>query len=244
MARVRASTSCASTSCRRRRASDGEAGGSGLGPRDLARRAHGRMGSGRCSGVLPNEGTRPSRRGRKADARRSTGGAAVAKSTEAAGLIAAWRTNDRATVFLVQHLPRTLWSRQVPGIPRLLCRARGPPPRPTVHDRASTRAAAAVQCRRRGLAMDETLPRMTGTPAETRDPPGGGPTRRLLASLVCDGSRPPRRRRLVVPVDSGHVPEHGGQPAGSRRRPELHRLLTGIGGYSPGGRIPPDWRRP
>ena len=43
----------------------------------------------------------------------------MATSADAAGLIAAWRTNDRATVFLVEHLPRALWSRQVPGIPRL-----------------------------------------------------------------------------------------------------------------------------
>ena len=43
----------------------------------------------------------------------------MARSADAAGLIAAWRTNDRATVFLVEHLPRVLWSRQVPGIPRL-----------------------------------------------------------------------------------------------------------------------------
>jgi uncharacterized damage-inducible protein DinB len=43
----------------------------------------------------------------------------VARSADAAGLIAAWRTNDRATVLLVEHLPFALWSRQVPGIPRL-----------------------------------------------------------------------------------------------------------------------------
>jgi uncharacterized damage-inducible protein DinB len=49
----------------------------------------------------------------------STEGAGVARSADAGGLIAAWRTNDRATVFLVEHLPRALWSRQVPGIPRL-----------------------------------------------------------------------------------------------------------------------------
>ena len=47
------------------------------------------------------------------------GGAGVARRAESSSLIAAWRTNDRATVFLVKHLPRALWSRQVPGIPRL-----------------------------------------------------------------------------------------------------------------------------
>ncbi len=34
-------------------------------------------------------------------------------------LVAAWRTNDRATRYLVEHLPASLWSSQVPGIPRL-----------------------------------------------------------------------------------------------------------------------------
>jgi len=34
-------------------------------------------------------------------------------------LIAAWRTNNRATVYLVEHLPASVWSSQVPGIPRL-----------------------------------------------------------------------------------------------------------------------------
>jgi uncharacterized damage-inducible protein DinB len=43
----------------------------------------------------------------------------VARSADDDGVIAAWRTNNRATVFLVEHLPVALWSRQVPGIPRL-----------------------------------------------------------------------------------------------------------------------------
>jgi uncharacterized damage-inducible protein DinB len=34
-------------------------------------------------------------------------------------LIAAWRTNNRATEYLVEHLPVSVWSSQVPGIPRL-----------------------------------------------------------------------------------------------------------------------------
>jgi uncharacterized damage-inducible protein DinB len=43
----------------------------------------------------------------------------VAKQMEANRLIAAWRTNNRATTYLVEHLPASVWSRQVPGIPRL-----------------------------------------------------------------------------------------------------------------------------
>ncbi len=34
-------------------------------------------------------------------------------------LIAAWRTNHQATVYLVRHLPAGVWARQIPGIPRL-----------------------------------------------------------------------------------------------------------------------------
>ena len=46
-------------------------------------------------------------------------GAGVANGVDAGGLIAAWRTNHCATVFLVEHLPAGLWSKPVPGIPRL-----------------------------------------------------------------------------------------------------------------------------
>ena len=34
-------------------------------------------------------------------------------------VIKAWRTNARATAYLVEHLPLSVWSTQVPGIPRL-----------------------------------------------------------------------------------------------------------------------------
>jgi uncharacterized damage-inducible protein DinB len=43
----------------------------------------------------------------------------VVQGAEAHGLIAAWRTNHRATAYLVEHLPASLWSRKVPGVPRL-----------------------------------------------------------------------------------------------------------------------------
>ena len=33
-------------------------------------------------------------------------------------ILAAWRTNNRVTVFLVEHLPSLLWGASVPGAPR------------------------------------------------------------------------------------------------------------------------------
>jgi uncharacterized damage-inducible protein DinB len=33
-------------------------------------------------------------------------------------VIAAWRTNNAASVYLVRHLPASTWTQQVPGIPR------------------------------------------------------------------------------------------------------------------------------
>src|SRR5258708_29854426 len=33
-------------------------------------------------------------------------------------LLDAWRTNNRVTVFLVEHLPHELWEAKVPGAPR------------------------------------------------------------------------------------------------------------------------------
>ena len=43
----------------------------------------------------------------------------MAIEVDSTSLIAAWRTNNRATTYLVEHLPRAVWSSQVPGIPRL-----------------------------------------------------------------------------------------------------------------------------
>ena len=34
-------------------------------------------------------------------------------------IIAAWRTNNRVTTYLVEQLPPAIWSMRVPGIPRL-----------------------------------------------------------------------------------------------------------------------------
>lgn len=45
--------------------------------------------------------------------------ASVPQEREAGrNLIAAWRTNNRATTYLVEHLPIEIWSSEVPGIPR------------------------------------------------------------------------------------------------------------------------------
>ena len=37
---------------------------------------------------------------------------------EAQSLIAAWRTNNRVTTYLIENLPPELWSMNVPGVPR------------------------------------------------------------------------------------------------------------------------------
>jgi uncharacterized damage-inducible protein DinB len=39
-------------------------------------------------------------------------------SEEGQALIAAWRTSQRVTTYLIEHLPRELWSKTVPGNPR------------------------------------------------------------------------------------------------------------------------------
>ena len=43
----------------------------------------------------------------------------VLRDVAADMLVAAWRTNNRATLYLVEHLPHDAWSSRVPGIPRL-----------------------------------------------------------------------------------------------------------------------------
>jgi uncharacterized damage-inducible protein DinB len=35
-----------------------------------------------------------------------------------ARVIAAWRTTNRATIYLIEHLPAEIWTLEVPGIPR------------------------------------------------------------------------------------------------------------------------------
>jgi len=39
------------------------------------------------------------------------------------GRIAAWRTSNRATTYLIEHLPAAIWSSTVPGIPRATVRS-------------------------------------------------------------------------------------------------------------------------
>jgi uncharacterized damage-inducible protein DinB len=41
------------------------------------------------------------------------------KPAQAESVVAAWRTNNRATIFLVENLPPTVWASPVPGVPRL-----------------------------------------------------------------------------------------------------------------------------
>ena len=55
-------------------------------------------------------------------AKRSSRGSRESKVTrdvDGGRLVAAWRTNHRATAYLVEHLPDSIWSSRVPGIPRL-----------------------------------------------------------------------------------------------------------------------------
>jgi len=43
--------------------------------------------------------------------------------TDGESLIAAWRTNARLTTYLIQNLPRELWSQPIPGLPRKTIRS-------------------------------------------------------------------------------------------------------------------------
>src|SRR5215471_11715824 len=56
---------------------------------------------------------RPGRRLRNSRIKRRRG-----MQTEGERVIAAWRTNNQATVYLIRQLPTRLWTREVPGIPR------------------------------------------------------------------------------------------------------------------------------
>jgi uncharacterized damage-inducible protein DinB len=45
------------------------------------------------------------------------------KSEDGEALIAAWHTNNRVTMYLIENLPPELWSMNVPGVPRRTVRA-------------------------------------------------------------------------------------------------------------------------
>jgi uncharacterized damage-inducible protein DinB len=42
----------------------------------------------------------------------------MTNSFDGEALIAAWRTNQRVTTYLIENLPVELWSKNVPGVPR------------------------------------------------------------------------------------------------------------------------------
>jgi uncharacterized damage-inducible protein DinB len=42
----------------------------------------------------------------------------MTNSTDSEALIAAWRTNNRVTTYLIENLPAELWSQSVPGVSR------------------------------------------------------------------------------------------------------------------------------
>src|SRR2546423_2848152 len=50
---------------------------------------------------------------------RGSRGSNVTRDVDGGRVVAAWRTNNRATAYLVEHLPDSIWSSRVPGIPRL-----------------------------------------------------------------------------------------------------------------------------
>jgi uncharacterized damage-inducible protein DinB len=52
--------------------------------------------------------------------RRARAGTPVVARSHDAGerVAAAWRTNHRATTYLIEHLPAAIWSCEVPGVPR------------------------------------------------------------------------------------------------------------------------------
>jgi len=118
-------------------------------------------------------------------------------------LIAAWRTNCRATVLLVEHLPAEIWDAPVPGVPRrtvrtiaahlhnarsrwlkTLGREHGIPVPPLVDLRRVSRRSLLSALRRSAGAMEQ-----------------------LLESGMASGEVPPTKAYVWrnLPLDVGHV---------------------------------------
>lgn len=58
----------------------------------------------------------------KKPGRSRAGEAALTEGGTAQRLVQAWRTTNRATIFLIERLPAAVWASDVPGVPRLTVR--------------------------------------------------------------------------------------------------------------------------
>lgn len=119
-------------------------------------------------------------------------------------LLAAWRTNNRVTIYLVEHLPPVLWTAPVPGVPRRTIRMI---------------AAHLHNARRRWI---KTLGREHGIPVPARVDHRTVSRRQLVAALrrssqgmealltlgfAAGGQVPPSRAYVWrnLPLDVGHL---------------------------------------
>jgi uncharacterized damage-inducible protein DinB len=119
-------------------------------------------------------------------------------------VLAAWATNSRASAYLIEHIPASLWSATVPGVPHRTVRAIG----------AHLHNSRCSWIRTLGQEHGVAVPHRVDHRAVTRRqllaalPRSGSGIAALLRLGCAHGGRIPPSRRYVwrnLPLDVGHV---------------------------------------
>ena len=103
-------------------------------------------------------------------------------------LIAAWRTNNRVTVYLIEHLPAELWSMNVPGSPRRTIRMLA------AHIHNARCSWIKMIGERHGVAVPQSVDARVVRPAELRralERSSRGMIELIRLGLSRDGAIPP-----------------------------------------------------
>lgn len=103
-------------------------------------------------------------------------------------LIAAWRTNNRVTVYLIEHLPAELWSMNVPGSPRRTIRMLA------AHIHNARCSWIKMIGERHGVAVPKSVDGRTVRPSELKralERSSRGMIELIRLGLSCDGAIPP-----------------------------------------------------
>lgn len=119
-------------------------------------------------------------------------------------VIDAWRTNNRVTAYLVEHLPAALWRAAVPGAPRrTVCMIAG-----HLHNARCSWIKTLGQ--EHGVAVPASVDRRTVTRRQLLTALGrssGGITALLELGVAAGGHLPPSKRYVWrnLPLDVPHV---------------------------------------
>jgi uncharacterized damage-inducible protein DinB len=119
-------------------------------------------------------------------------------------ILGAWKTNNRVTVYLVEHLPPQLWDEKVPGSPRRTIRMIAG------HLHNARRMWIQTLGKQHGVAVPRNVDRFNVKPKELAralNQSSAGVLRVLQLGLEHEGMIPPSKAYVWrnLPLDVGHV---------------------------------------